>query len=421
MTATVALQRGRIRPPRRAWAPMLRAMNRLARAAGLATLVALGAACGSSSNAPPPDAGLRDADATRAPTDGDAREGGPAERSDVATTTAAPNACAPGAAWFDLLHRSPPPPTAAPTASSCCGPESEHAIYVLDPDTCATTRIAVPRLPISIALSPSQQDLAVGHDGMVSIFDLTSGSPRAKISVPAPATELAYDAAGRILVFSRALASIATQLLVVDPVAGTATAVGALEGGGHLRGTADGTERVLDGRRSDDRRCHGARRRGPRAAARRRARRAEVVPRPVPDRRRAPARHGVRHRARRLRRRDRPRDRGRPRGRDEPPARRHARRQGPHGRHPRGRRVHGGAAARRHGAHPRDERSLVQGRSRAADPQHGPRAPDAARTLRLPARGRRARLRGRPPPAGPVARRRHRPPRSRARRHERRR
>jgi DNA-binding beta-propeller fold protein YncE len=222
---------------------MLRAMKRLARALGLAALVAAGAGCGDG------DPSERDADAHDAASDaaasdatpGDARDAGDARADTPTPKVGPPNACVPGAGWFDL------PYTVASAAWSralnlvVLRPETEHAIYLMNPDTCAAARIAVPRLPSAVAVSPSGTEVAVGHDGLVSIVDLARGDVRAAIGIPAPATELAYDDAGRVLVFSRALAAISTQLLVVDPAARTVTAAGALDGAGHLRATPDGS------------------------------------------------------------------------------------------------------------------------------------------------------------------------------------
>jgi hypothetical protein len=226
---------------------MLRAMNRLSRAAALAALVSLGGGCGDSTapldrNDADADAQLRDA----ATPDGDAPDtlaDAPAERSAVTTQTVAgpPNPCVPGGAWFDLPYT-----VASATYSRAHGlfvirPDTEHAIYLLDPDTCAAARIEVPRPPLSIALSPTQADIAVGHDGLVSIVAIATGVVRATIPIPAPATDLAFDAPGRIVVFSRALAQVETQLLIVDPASATVTAAGTLDGAGHVRATADGT------------------------------------------------------------------------------------------------------------------------------------------------------------------------------------
>ncbi|HVX97479.1 MAG TPA: hypothetical protein VHK47_21375 [Polyangia bacterium] len=221
-------------------------MNRLARALGLAALVAAGcgdggpaerdAASDAASDAAPEAAVTDAADATP----GDARDAADARANTTPPKVGPPNACTPGAGWFDL------PYTVASAAWSralnlvVLRPETEHAIYLMNPDTCAAARIAVPRLPSAVAVSPSGAEVAVGHDGLVSIVDLTRGDVRAAIGIPAPATELAYDDAGRVLVFSRALAAIPTQLLVVDPAAGTVTPAGALDGGGHLRATPDG-------------------------------------------------------------------------------------------------------------------------------------------------------------------------------------
>jgi hypothetical protein len=227
---------------------MLRAMNRLARALGLAALVAAGAGCG-------------DGDAARRDADGDAIDGDAGDatvdsgRADAAVdgTDAAdarvdttppkvgpPNACTPGAGWFDLPYTVASATWSRARNLVVLRPETEHAIYLMNPDTCAAARIAVLRLPSAVAVSPSGGEIAVGHDGLLSIVDLASGDVRATIAIPAPATEVAYDDAGHVLVFARALAAIPTQLLVVDPAAGTVTAAGALDGGGHLRATADG-------------------------------------------------------------------------------------------------------------------------------------------------------------------------------------
>jgi hypothetical protein len=223
---------------------MLRAMNRLARALGLAALVAAGACCGDGDPAEG-DADARDAgdaatsDASDAATR-DARDAADARADTTPPKVGPPNACTPGGGWFDL------PYTVASAAWSralnlvVLRPETEHAIYLMNPDTCAAARIAVPRLPSAVAVSPSGKEVAVGHDGLVSIVDLERGGVRASFGIPAPATELAYDDAGHVLVFSRTLAAIPTQLLVVDPAAGTVTAAGALDGGGHLRATPDG-------------------------------------------------------------------------------------------------------------------------------------------------------------------------------------
>jgi hypothetical protein len=232
---------------------MLGAMNRLCRAAAIAALVSLVGGCGDSTArldageaardvaSPDGDATLPDADAAHAAGDAGDAVADAVRDAPGQVVTGPPNACAAGAAWFDL------PYTVAGAAYSrargllVLRPETEHAIYLIAPDTCDAARIALPRLPMSIAVSPTEADIAVGQDGMVSLIDVASGAVRATISIPAPATEIAFDALGRVVVFSRALTSISTQLLVVDPAGGgTVTAVGALDGGGHLRATADG-------------------------------------------------------------------------------------------------------------------------------------------------------------------------------------
>jgi hypothetical protein len=234
-------------------------MNRLTRALALAALVSLGA-CGSSSNEPPlPDGDARDgaheassdgADAAAGLDAGDALAAGdgadaadaPADGADAppAATTGAPNPCAPGAAWFDLPYTVASAAYARGRGLLFLRPETEHAIYLLDPDTCGAARIPVPRPPLSIAVSPDEASLAVGHDGLITVIDVASGDLRAALPIPAPATEIAFDAAGHVLVFSRALAGVDTQLLVVEPASGAVTAAGALDGGGHLAATADG-------------------------------------------------------------------------------------------------------------------------------------------------------------------------------------
>jgi hypothetical protein len=223
---------------------MLRAMNRLLRAAALAALLSPGG-CGDSSNAPADGGHLAsDGPADGAPPDGDAAsedtivsDAGPEALPQAVTP--APNACAPGAPWFDLPYTVASAAYARGRGLLVARPDTEHAIYLLDPDTCDVARVAVPRPPLSIAISPDEASIAVGHDGLISIIDVATGDVGAMIPIPAPATEIAFDADGRVVVFSSARTAVATQLLIVD-LKGTVTAAGALDGGGHLGATADG-------------------------------------------------------------------------------------------------------------------------------------------------------------------------------------
>jgi hypothetical protein len=217
-------------------------MNRLSRAAGVAALLSLGGACGASSIPPLPgtdaaaDAPADAAAADAAGTAGDARaDGPPSER----PPTAPPNPCAMGVPWFDLPYSVKAAVYTRARGLLVLVPEIDHAIHLLDPETCVDTKVVVPRLPASVALSPSESEVVVGEDGMISIVDLATASVRVSRSIPAPATDVVFDAAGDVLVFSRAITGVPTQLLVVD-VAGTVTTAGPLDGAGRLRATADG-------------------------------------------------------------------------------------------------------------------------------------------------------------------------------------
>jgi hypothetical protein len=214
-------------------------MSRLLRASILAATIALG--CSSSSNAPL-DAGHGPVDGDASARDGDARDDAAPDRPEamVAVATPPPNPCAPGAPWFDLPYTVASASYARGHGLIVARPETEHAIYLLDPDTCGATRVTVARPPLAIALSPDEATIAVGHDGLVSLVDLAAGAVRATVAIPAPATDVAFDARGRVVAFSHARAAVATEVYVVDPAAAAVASAGTLDGGGHLAATADG-------------------------------------------------------------------------------------------------------------------------------------------------------------------------------------
>ena len=120
-------------------------------------------------------------------------------------------------------------------------PATERSLHIVDPESCSNRTVTLPRRGLSVAIAPSGRTAAVGHDGEVSIIDLLLATRVASYRVSRPASEVAYDANGRVHIYTRAVDNVYVPLLILDPATGASTnGANRANAGGHLRATPDG-------------------------------------------------------------------------------------------------------------------------------------------------------------------------------------
>jgi hypothetical protein len=165
---------------------------------------------------------------------------------DVATD-ATPDApswrpCQPASRWFDLPY---PVEAAAYTRVLdllVALPATDRTLHIVDPESCSDRAVDLPRRGLSVALAPSGRTAAVGHDGELSIVDLLLARRTASYRISHPASEVAFDAKGRVHIYTRAVDRVLVPLLILDPATGATTSgAGGVNAGGHLLATPDGT------------------------------------------------------------------------------------------------------------------------------------------------------------------------------------
>jgi hypothetical protein len=163
--------------------------------------------------------------------------------------------CEAGSRWFDLAY-----PVAAVAYSRVLDvllllPTTEASLHIVDPESCSEMTIELPRRGLSLSVAPSGRTVAIGEDGELSIVDLTMARLVASYTISHPASEVAFDAKGRIQVYTRSVIGVLVPLLAVDAVSGSiAVAASGLNAAGHLRITPDGKALfwVFDGSSTED-------------------------------------------------------------------------------------------------------------------------------------------------------------------------
>ena len=176
----------------------------------------------------PVDAGLIAQDGPRPAVDATA---------EVATATRLP--CSAGSDWFDLSYW-----IAAAAYSRTLNvllllPKDDRALHILDPESCQETRIALPRVGVSLSLSPTGDQVVVGHDGAISVVALRTAKLVNTHRMPVPVGDVAFDQRGDIEINSRPNSEAYLPYLKVSSTTGTITTESKIDLG-RLRITPDG-------------------------------------------------------------------------------------------------------------------------------------------------------------------------------------
>ncbi len=171
------------------------------------------------------------ADAVDALADGDASDAG----------AASPPLCPTSSPWFDLPYVVGIAAYSRAVDRLLIAPADDRSLRILDPEGCGETIVPLPRLALSMALAPGGRSAAIGHDGSVSIVDLTTGVVVNNFRVPIQVDEIAFASGGHIFIHSYVgLSSVVTPLLALAATDGTIQTDAKIENTGHLRITPDG-------------------------------------------------------------------------------------------------------------------------------------------------------------------------------------
>jgi hypothetical protein len=148
--------------------------------------------------------------------------------------------CQPGGRWFDLPYLARTAAYSRALDALLILPTTQRALRIVDPETCSDRTVALPRLGSSLALAPSGRSVAVGHDGSVSIVDLQTFTVQATFPTRRPASEIGFDANGRVQLFTRSELSVPLETIDATSGALRLGTINNLGGDGHLRITPDG-------------------------------------------------------------------------------------------------------------------------------------------------------------------------------------
>lgn len=111
--------------------------------------------------------------------------------------------CVPGATWHALPNLVSNAAYSPALDVLLLVPTYDRALYLFNPDTCENRRIPLARRALSVAVSPSGETAAVGHDGYVSVVDLRPGLVRHVVPLPLSADQLAWDVKNHVNVVTR--------------------------------------------------------------------------------------------------------------------------------------------------------------------------------------------------------------------------